>query len=146
MKHQKRARSPSGFTIVEMAAAFSILAVVMVVVAQTAVWSIGERRKTAARQTAVELAENVLQAARSRDWKDLTPSWMEEQKLPKEWQDTFPKGRLTVKIEPEKNLAGVKRVTVVIRWRADAGSIPPAEITMTALFSARSADNKGDKK
>src|SRR5260370_15789701 len=132
-----------GFTIVELVAAISILAVVMVVVAQTSVWSLGERRRTGARQTAVELAENVLQAARSRPWNDLTPAWAAAQKLPEEWTNFFPDGRLTARIEPEKGLAGVKRLTVAIRWRAHAGSnIPPTVIELTALFSARAADSK----
>jgi type II secretory pathway pseudopilin PulG len=133
----------NGFTIMELVAAFAILAVVMVVVAQTAVWSFGERRRNAARQAAVELAENVLQTARSRSWEDLTPAWAKEQKLPKELLDTFPEGRLSVRVEPEKGQAGVKRVTVAVRWRSDAASIPPTVIEMTALFSARAADSKG---
>src|SRR5262249_14352115 len=134
-----------GFTIVELIAAFSILAIVMVVVAQTGTWSFGERQRNAARQAAVELAENVLQTARSRSWDELTPSWAGEQKLPKEWHDTLPEGKLTVRVEPEKGVAGVKRVNVAIRWRAHAGKMPPTQIELSALFSARAADGKGGK-
>jgi type II secretory pathway pseudopilin PulG len=134
-----------GFTIMELVAAFTILAVVMVVVAQTSVWSFGERRRNGARQAAVELAENVLQSARSRRYSDLTPAWAEAQKLPKEWQDTFPKGGLKVRVVPEKGLAGVKRVTVAVSWHSDSASIPPTVIEMSALFSARIADGKGGK-
>ena len=138
-------RNRPGFTIVEMVAAFSILAVVLVLVAQASVWSFGERQRNAARQAAQELAENVLQSARGRSWEDLTPAWAAAQKLPKEWQDTFPEGRLTVRVEPEKGLENVKRVTVAIRWRSHAGSVPPMVIELTALFSDRSAAGKGGK-
>lgn len=134
-----------GFTIVELIAAFSILAVVMVVVAQTGTWSFGERQRTASRQAAIELVENVLQTARNRSFDDLTSSWADAQKLPREWQDTFPEGNLTVRVAPEKGIDGVKRVTVAIRWRAHAGKTPPMQIETTALFSARSADSKGGK-
>jgi type II secretory pathway pseudopilin PulG len=145
MSRANRKPNRAGFTIVELVAAFTILAVVLVVVAQTSVWSFGERRRNGARQAAVELAENVLQTARSRSWEDLTPAWAEAQKLPKEWQDTFPKGSLAVKVVGEKGLANVKRVTVTIRWHSDPGSIPPTVIEMSALFSARTADTKGGK-
>jgi len=91
----------------------------------------------------VDLVAKEIQAARSRSWEDLTPAWAKEQKLPKELLDTFPEGRLGVRVEPVKGQAGVKRVTVAVRWRSDAASIPPTVIEMTALFSARAADSKG---
>ena len=141
----KQERHRPGFTVVEMVAAFSILGVVLVVVAQTSVWSFGERQRNSARQAAQELAENVLQSAHSRSWEDLTPAWAATQKLPKEWQDTFPEGGLTIRVEPEKGLENVKRVTVAIRWRSHAGSVPPMVIELTALFSTRSAAGKGGK-
>jgi type II secretory pathway pseudopilin PulG len=145
MKWSKEQRNRPGFTIAEMVLAFSILALVMVLVAQASVWSFGERQRNSARQAAVELAENVLQAARSRPWEDLAPAWAAAQKLPKEWQDTFPDGLLSVQIQPEKGLPNVKRVTTTVRWRAHAGSVPPMTIEMSALFSKRSAAGKGDK-
>jgi type II secretory pathway pseudopilin PulG len=145
MTCKKRELQRPGFTIAELVAAFAILALALVMVAQVSVWSFGERQRTSARQAAQELAENVLQSARSRSWEDLTPAWAKAQKLPKEWQDTFPEGRLTVQVQPEKGQENVKRVTVAIRWRAHSGSIPPMVIELTALFSARWVAGKGEK-
>jgi len=120
----------------EAVAALGILMVVMVVVAQTGVWGMRERARSASHQSAVELAHNIMEAARARAPQDLTPAWAAQQKLPKEWNDQFHTAKLMVRVEPEKSLPSAKRVTVELHW----GHEPiPGSLQLVSVFSSRTA-------
>ena len=54
-------RDGSGYTMIELSMAVGVLAIVIPIVAQLAVWSLAQRLQTQSRQTARELANNTLE-------------------------------------------------------------------------------------
>jgi hypothetical protein len=131
-----------GALLLEAVAALGILIAVMAVVVQTGFWGMRERARNAEHQAAIELANNVLEAARSCSIDDLTPAWAARQKLPKEGNDLLPGGTLKVVVEPEKSIPSARRVVVEIRWGAQP---VPRSLQLVGIFSARSAVVTGGK-
>jgi len=126
-------RSHPAFTIVEMVAALSILGMVAVLIAQVGAWSLQEIARNAARQVALEWATNQLEAARALPWSDLTEAWVQKQKLP---DDLLPQGKLSLKVQTEKERPYLKRVTVLVSWQLEE-TLPPHQVSLVGLFSAR---------
>jgi hypothetical protein len=81
---------------------------------------------------------NVLEAARTRPWADLTPEWAAAQRLPDDLTDRLHEAVFTVRVEPEPDRPGVKRVSVELRWKQRDGT-PARPITLAGLFADRSA-------
>jgi type II secretory pathway pseudopilin PulG len=141
-KESLHAAARGGFTIIEVTLALGVLTVAMVLIAEVSVWSLREQSRSSARQTAEEVAANVLEEARACPWDELTPAWAAAQRLPepllqRDW-------RLTVRVEPEKSLPEVKRVSVAVQWAASEGA-PAAPVQLVSLFSARSISSPGGK-
>jgi hypothetical protein len=127
-----------GFTIAEVVIATAILAALMVVVTEVGYHSMRERARIAHRQTALETAGNVLEAARARPWDELTPEWAAKQDLTEETKSALPEGSLTVRVEPVPERPRIRRVTVEVRWQVEEGK-PAERVQLVSLFSARSA-------
>jgi prepilin-type N-terminal cleavage/methylation domain-containing protein len=138
-----RGRSVGGFTIPEVMAVLGILAVVLVMVSQVAVWFLRERIQSTDRQAAQELAANILESARARSWEELTPDWAAGQRLP---EPLAQRGwRLKVSVEPEKSQPRSKRVIVEI-FTLPENKAPTAEpVRLVGLFSARTVTTPGGK-
>lgn len=130
------ARPPRGFTIMEVVIAFTILGVVMLLVAQVATYSLRERWRTTARQAALEIASNILEVARACPWEKLDANWAAAQRLPDNVDPHLADARLEVRVDPEKTLAQIKRVRVILRWQAEE-SWPEQVVTLEALFGPR---------
>ena len=130
-----------GFTLTEVLVAVTVLAGAAALVAQFAVWTLGERARTDARLEAVEAATNVLEEARARPWNDLTAEWASNHRLPENLAARWPDCRLSVSVEPEEKRPKIKRVTVEIKWTETARATWPA-VKLTALFAARTAEGK----
>jgi type II secretory pathway pseudopilin PulG len=128
--------------LLELVAAIAILAVVMTLVAQTSIWSMRERARNAEHHAALELADNIMEAARARAWEDLTASWAKQQKMGTDWGQRLPDPKLTVCVEPEKTVVLAKRVTVDIRWGAEPS---PRSVQLVGLFSPRATLASGGK-
>jgi hypothetical protein len=128
----------------EVVVAVGVLAVAMVLVAQIGVYSLGQRGRDAARHEALELAANVMEAARACPWEDLTPEWASTHKLPETLSKRLYQGKLTVRVEPEANRPQSKRVTVEIHWKLK-DDISARPVQLVGLFSARSAAASGGK-
>jgi hypothetical protein len=138
------ARCPGrkGVLMLEAVAALGILIAVMVVVAQTGLWGMRERARNAEHKAALELANNILEAARARPTQELTPAWADQLKLSKEETDLLSGGTLKVRVEAEKTVPSARRVVVEIHW----GAAPvPRSLELVGIFSARSAVAAGGK-
>jgi prepilin-type N-terminal cleavage/methylation domain-containing protein len=133
----------AGFTVIEMVAAFAILAIVMVLVAQIGYFSLVERLRSSTRQVALEQANNVLEAARALPWDKLTAEWGTAQELPQDEGFFLPDGRLSVRVESEKAPPLTKRVTVEIHWQVQQGV--PEQVELVGFFSARAMAITGGK-
>jgi prepilin-type N-terminal cleavage/methylation domain-containing protein len=133
---------PRGFTIAESAIALAILGVIMAVVAQVGLWAIHERMRVGERQTAQELAANVLERARACPWDELTSEWGAAQTLPEAYAGRG--WKLEVRVESQESRPLTRQVSVTLRWKPTSGpSYPPIELV--GLFAARSAEVLGGK-
>lgn len=139
----KRQEKRIAFTVIEMVAAFALMAVVLVLVAKAGFTSMKERGRSLARQTALEHVHNILETARALSWEKLTPEWAATLKLPEDWIYVLPEAQLHVKVDPEKTSPHLKRVTVHLRWLNADGY--PVEEQLVGLFAARSAALKEEK-
>jgi type II secretory pathway pseudopilin PulG len=137
-----RGRSRGGFALVEITASLALLGVALTLVAEVGVWVLQERVRLADHQAAQELAANVLEQARAHPWKDLTPAWAKEQRLPAAWTERG--WRLEVRVASEKSRPDVKRVTAAIKYKSGTGPAPPP-VELMGLFADRTAQAKGGK-
>ncbi len=138
----ERRTGRSGFTTAEAMVTLGILAVVALLLAQVACQVLMERRRNLARQTALEAAANVLEAARACPWDDLTPAWAARQRLPKSLPQALREARLDVRVEPERGRPHTRRITVAISWQQDSNK-PAPPVQLVGLRSARSAAATG---
>jgi Tfp pilus assembly protein PilV len=139
--HQSK-RGQAGFTLAETTIALGVLAVAMTMLAQVGLWCMVERRDCADRQDALELAANVLEAARAVPFDALTPEWAGAQKLPADLQGRLNEGKLTVHVEPEPiqaTMPQTRRVTVEITWQKNRHH-QSSPVKLVGLFSARATE------
>jgi type II secretory pathway pseudopilin PulG len=135
--------APSAFTMLEMTLALAILMVAMALVAEVGFYSARDRSRSAARQDALDVAANALEAARAISWDALTPEWAARQTVPEAFAERLPGARLTMRIEREPDVPLTKRVTVSVRWLTPAGA-PTRSVELVGLFNARSEPIPGD--
>jgi type II secretory pathway pseudopilin PulG len=136
------ANNRRGFTTVEAVVALGILGMLSLLLAQVACQVVNERRHNLARQTALEAAANVLEAARACPWDDLKPAWAARQRLPESVARCLRDGALVVRVEPEARHALTRRITVEVTWRQDNGK-PAPSVQLVGLRSARTAPGTG---
>lgn len=130
-----------GMTLVEVTVALAIVAVLGVIIVQCLVWSLQERVRLRAHQAALELAANVLEAARALPWEQLEQPWADAQTIPAASVDLLPEGKMVVTIEPVAGLPRTRRITVALSWQFAA--YLPRSVQLTTLLSARSAKQTG---
>jgi type II secretory pathway pseudopilin PulG len=128
--------SRPGFTILETMIGLGLLTVALVMLAQAAVWLLGDKLRLAGRQEALEAAANVLESARASSWDDLTPEWAAAQQLPEAQRLALAEGKLTVRVEPEAGQPRTRRVTVEVDWTQSDGK-PAPTVGLIGLFSSR---------
>ncbi len=133
-----------GFTLLETTVSLGILAMALVLVAQTGLWSWRERARSALRLEALEWAANTLESARACPWEDLTPAWGAAQHLPEPLAQRLGDGKVIVHVEPEASRPLIKRVTVEVHALWDQRVEEPL-VQLVGLFSARSAAIAGGK-
>ena len=138
MKHHTK----SGFTVIEVVAAMTLLAVAMLLIAQLGYCSLRERARSSTLRLALELAANVLESARATPWEGLTAEWATSQRIPDELKDFLPEGRLTVQVTTEESLPQTKRVTAEVQWLLPEG-IESRPVRLVTLFTARTSAGEG---
>ena len=134
-----RAGLRPGFTAMECMVVLAVLVVMMTLLAQVSAWSLGQRGQNRIREDVLEAADNILESARATPWEGLTPEWAAGQRLPESLTARLPKGRLTVRVEPEASRPHTRRVTVEITWK------DTQPVRLVGLFSARTAEAAGGK-
>lgn len=139
-KHRSRKRW--AFTLIELTIAVAIVALLGVMVAQLLSFSLLERARAGARQTATELAVNVLEEARAQPFQNLDKAWADARTIPSESVDLLPQGKLSATVESDQATPGLKRVTVEVRWQFEA-HLPVQNVRLTTLLSARESRKKG---
>lgn len=125
----------SGYTMIEVAVAVTILSLLIPVIAQLAYWSLMQRMRAQSEQAALELCQNILESARAAKFEDLTDRWAAAQTIPSDTKTLLPDAKLSVKIEPDVNQ--VRRVTVAVTWHTEPGG-PAREVQLVTLLSPRS--------
>lgn len=132
MRHNRRA-----FTVMETTLAIGILSVGLVLVGELVAWSLAERTRLLTRQEAIEAAANIMEAARACPWEQLDAEWAARQRLPESLAARLHEGRVAVRVEQEKHVPTLKRLTVVIEGK----QMPPVQLT--GLYSARTVKTGG---
>ncbi len=107
--------SRCGFSLVEVAAAFVLLAALLAVTLQIVLMA-GEHQRTAwHRRVAMLEAANQMERLAGQPWSALTPEAAATASLSPEAQ-TLPGAKLAVRIEPAEGEPRAKRITVQVRW------------------------------
>ena len=117
------------FSLMELTVAISVMAILMIAVAQWATVSRRAETTIHERSVALEAAENVVQRIalvpesewEAKPWSDWT--------LPEETQAALPGGVLSVTSEEETETS--LRLEVVVTWNAATSGAPPLEATIT---------------
>jgi prepilin-type N-terminal cleavage/methylation domain-containing protein len=135
------AKRRPAFTVIECIVALALILIVSAIVAQTIVWGLQERSRSAAHYAALETAANILEEARAQPFDKLDKTWADAQHVPTGMDAVLPEGKVTATIAPEPKLAGVKRVTVVVSWQF--APQPADTVELTTLISARTAKKTG---
>jgi type II secretory pathway pseudopilin PulG len=136
-------RNRAAFTVVEATIALALIAVLAVIVAQSLVWSLRERARVATHQAALELAANILEAARAQPWERLDQTWADSQTtIPAEIAPLLPDGTIVVTLETGKPLSATRRITVEVRWHFEP-NLPAHTVSLTSVLSAREAKKGG---
>jgi type II secretory pathway pseudopilin PulG len=125
-----------GFTTMEVMVALGLLSIAMVLLSQMAVGQITERRRQTTRLEALEVADNILETARTLTPADLTQEWAAAQRLPVGLVERMLESKLTVTVEPYAGQPGLKRISVRITWLHAPGQ-PTAPIELTGYFGPR---------
>ncbi len=133
-----------GFTIVEIVASFSILAIVMVVIAQTTSWCFHERHRNSNVFLANQAGINILEEARSTPWENLDEKWAQIAQDVNKYK-SLPLGTvIMVKVVPSKEFKLIKDVEVVLRWETGR-SFDPKECILSTSIAPRSIVLQGEK-
>jgi Tfp pilus assembly protein PilE len=143
-KFPSLARRANGFTIMEATIALGIVAFLAVIVSQCVVWNLHERARFTASRAALELAANILEAARAQPWEQLDKSWADAQTVPSEMAELLPQGKVVVTLETIKETPLTKRVIVEVRWQFEP-HLPACNVQIPTLLSARQAKKDGGK-
>jgi len=133
-----------GFTIVEIVASFSILAIVMVVIAQTTAWCFHERHRNSNVFLANQAGINILEEARSTPWEKLDEKWVQMAQDISRYKSLPVGSVITVKVVPSKEFKLIKDVEVVVRWETGR-SFDPKECILSTSIAPRSIVLQGEK-
>jgi len=127
----RRLRRSRGYSLMEVTAAASLLAVVMLIAVPSLRWVAAGRRDAADRQLATQEIANVLERVTARPWSDLTPDAVASEELSAEARARLPAFELHVAVTTISDKPRAKRVTVELRWNDTAGR-PMAPVRLSA--------------
>lgn len=125
-----------GYLFLEVLVSMGILMASLLIVTEVAMWSMGQRKQALARQDALELATNILEAARALPSHQLDQQWADKQQLPESLAEKLFMPQLKVTVEPDKSHAGIKKVSVEINWRITK-TTPARPVRLVALLGTR---------
>lgn len=111
-------RRRRGVSLLEIAAAAVLLAVLLTVCLRFMRATTAQRRGLQARRAAVQEVANVMERLAARSWEELTPGAAGQARLSAEAQRALPNGRLEIEVAQTDQDPDAKRITVVLRWPA----------------------------
>jgi type II secretory pathway pseudopilin PulG len=141
---RRLARARPGFTTMEVMVALGLLSIAAVMLSQLAVGQLAERKRQSTRLEALEVADNILESARSLAPEALTPEWAAAQHLPAGLVERALDAKVAVTVEPYAKQPQLKRVTVRITW-LHAARQAAALVELTGYFGPREASSAGSK-
>lgn len=136
-RHTNRA----GYHLMEVIAAASLLAVIMLVTVPSLRWVAAGRRDAAQRQLAAQELANVMERVMARDWSALTPESVATEELSAEAKARLPGSEFKVSVVAAGESPPAKRVTAELRWN-DATGRTMAPVRLTAWKYQREEKQK----
>ena len=89
----------------------------------------------------MEVAANVLEAARAEPWEKLDKTWADAQQVPSDMEAVLPDAKLAVSVAPEPKQTECRRVTVEVSWQF--APQPAKRVQLTTLLSRREHKKPG---
>jgi Tfp pilus assembly protein PilV len=120
-----------GISLMEVAAAGILLAVMLTVCVQFLRATARQRRGLQARRAAIQEAANVMERVCARPWEELTPEAAGQVRLSEEAQAAVAGGALQVDVAQTDEKPDGKRITVVLRWPGGPGQ-PDRSVRLVA--------------
>lgn len=133
-----------GFTLIEMLAAATMLAAVMVIAFQAVAGIAGQHRAAVRRQTALREAANAVERLAALEWDALTPEAAKGAGLSPEARQSLPDAQLRAEVLPWLGDATARQIRVEVCW-ADAAGQAEAPVRLVA-WRYRPAGQKAAKK
>jgi hypothetical protein len=118
--------------------ALAIIMILGIIVVQAVAWGLQERARANAHHAALELAANILEAARAQPADKLDKAWADLQQAPSDMDAVLPGAKVAVTVEPDAKLRASRRVIVEVSWQF--APEPAKSVRMTSVFSARKGD------
>jgi hypothetical protein len=115
--------------------ALAIIMILGIIVVQAVAWGLQERARANAHHAALELAANILEAARAQPADKLDKAWADLQQAPSNMDAVLPGAKVAVTVEPNAKLPASRRVIVEVSWQF--APEPAKSVRMTSVFSAR---------
>ena len=107
-----------GYGLLELALAAMLLAVALVLVAQTAAVTATQRRAVEYRRLAMQEAANLMERLADRPWTESTPEAARETAKAFAAKSSLPRAEFTVDVETKPSDPSAKKIAVAIRWGA----------------------------
>lgn len=126
----------SGFTVLEVVVSIGFLGIAAVLIGELALATLNERLRNETRLAVIEWATNVLEEARAKPWKELTPEWANGIKLPEDLAFRLAEPKTLTQVVPEPDRPTAKRITVSVQWKHSDGT-PLRPVTLVSVISVR---------
>ena len=121
----------SGYSLFEIIISLGVLAVVLVVVAQSVTLVARQRRVTQRRQLALQAAENSMERLFTLPWVELSTEKLMGEALPREFTSGLPGAALKIDVDEEAGPPSAKRLQVEVSW-TDTGRMVGRPVRLTA--------------
>ena len=126
-----------GYGMIELLVAAALLATLATVCVQLFGLASAEQRALRQRQAALNEAANVLERLSIRPWNELTDKALGELSLSAAARQSLPQAKLEVHLTQPSGQAGLKRISVQIRWPDRDGQ--PERIVRLSAWRYRAA-------
>ncbi len=118
-----RACRRRGTTLVEVVAAGAILGALLIVCAQMLSRTAVQQHAIANRHTALRMASNAMERARSVPWAHLDAAAMQPIAQAVAGQDRLKSGRVDVTVDPPLSPLGARRIRVTVTWKEESDGV-----------------------
>lgn len=106
----------SAFTLVEVVAAATVLATLLLVVAQAVLWTAASRRTSERRQWALVEANNALEQVTANDWNEINPEQAAKLELSETAREVLGADALSLNVSDVEGEPPARKITVEVRF------------------------------